>query len=78
VKGFQRRYVYGGTVAHLLPNWVDLSRHPYEAALCVFSPQWPGAWLGSGSQNEEETAATLPICKRCLATLDEPKEESTS
>jgi hypothetical protein len=58
----ERRYTYAGRVAHLLPYGYLL---PYQQALCGFSPDWPGSWLGSGSQNEYDEAERLPTCKRC-------------
>ncbi len=62
----ERRYTHGGRVAHLLTYGIDYGSFPYASALCGYSPAWGSAWLGSGSQPEEELACRLVTCKRCL------------
>lgn len=60
-----RRYTAWGKVAHLLPFTTDFSAAPYTQAACGVSPIWPWAWYGSGSQDEHDKAAALPLCKTC-------------
>jgi len=69
-----RRYSHAGTVAHLIAFGTDFSLQPYATAYCGWAPDWPGAWLGSGSQAEEDEANRLPTCKRCNAAARETKE----
>ena len=53
-----RVYLPGRKVAHLVDSW------PVNAvSLCRV---WAEFW-GTGSQEEYEKAASLPLCKRCLA-----------
>lgn len=67
----ERRYTYGGRVAHLLAYGIDYNAAPYTQAYCGYSPTWGAAWLGSGSQAEEDEANRLRLCKRCTAAADE-------
>jgi hypothetical protein len=69
-----RRYSYAGKVAHLIAFGTDFGREPYTPAYCGWTPDWPGAWLGSGSYDEEREANRLPTCKRCNAVARETKE----
>lgn len=60
------RYLPGGAVVHALWRSGDFR------ALCGVLPAWwaPGyAWRGTGTQDEYETAASLPRCKRCTQSL---------
>lgn len=59
-----RVYTEGGTVVHLLDEL--LSPNQPNSALCGRSP-WPGLWLGTGSQDEEERALDLRLCSPCEA-----------
>lgn len=61
----QRGYTYGGTRSHLLPPLTNLTAAPYTPAFCGFSPEWPSSWLGTGSQDEIDTAVTQPLCRSC-------------
>jgi hypothetical protein len=61
---YKRRYL-GPTIAHLLPESVNLDETPYAGALCGVSPEWPDAWYGSTSQDDGDTPARLPVCRRC-------------
>ena len=70
----ERRYTYGGHVAHLLTYGIDYSSAPYASAWCNYSPEWGAPWLGSGSQRERDMADKLPTCKRCLAVARESAE----
>ena len=66
----ERRYTYGGHVAHLLTYGTSYQQAPYSAAWCRYTPQWGTPWLGSGSQNERDRATRLPVCKRCLTVAN--------
>lgn len=64
-RNFTRVFLSRGRVAHLL----DESRSPNvgtDEALCG---AWAGlgqaVWLGTGTQDEHERAAELPLCLRC-------------
>jgi hypothetical protein len=63
----ERRYTWGGRVAHVL--WVGRTMQPYAAALCGRQPQLFDAWRGSGSQDEEDKAAAMPLCRICAEVL---------
>lgn len=67
----ERRYTYGGRFAHLLPYATDYADYPYTPAFCGYSPRLFVAWLGSGSQDEEDRANALPTCPRCLKLSDD-------
>lgn len=58
-----RVYTRTGKKAHLLRPL--LSPNAHCAALCGTGPEWFEAWRGTGSQQEHETAASLPLCKYC-------------
>lgn len=67
MKDLERRYTPGGSVTHLIfgPDW----EYPYPAALCG----WSGPktyWRGTGSQEEYDTADSLPLCRRCQRWVD--------
>ena len=54
----RRAYTKSGKVAHLLG--------PDGHALCPIMREWPeSVWLGDGSDEERERAATLPVCAGC-------------
>jgi hypothetical protein len=61
----ERRYLKTEKVAHL----VDASTvwTSYRWAVCGVDPVYhdPDGWLGTGSQEEYELAAELPLCRRC-------------
>lgn len=59
----ERRYTYGGRKAHIVQALFGVE--PYELAMCGWSGQWGSPWLGSGSQAEEDKAASLPFCRKC-------------
>lgn len=61
VEVFERRYVRGGAVRHLL---VDSEA---AVAVCGMGPWVHDQWYGTGSQVEYETVASLPDCRLCLA-----------
>src|SRR5690349_24227171 len=45
---------------------------PIYSALCGRSPLWPNhLWLGTGSQDEHEKAADLPLCSFCASKRSE-------
>jgi protein-tyrosine phosphatase len=56
-----RLYLRRGSRAHLSPPFGGGSRY----VLCAAEPTWPGEWLGTGSQEEYDRAASLPICRHC-------------
>jgi len=58
-----RRYTPGGSVAHLILD-TDWSNHGSPEALCGWWAQ-TDYWRGSGSQEEEEEAASRPTCRKC-------------
>ena len=58
-----RAYTRTGKTAHLLLPFQSLNF--YAAALCGTGPEYSEAWRGSGTQQEIETLASLPLCKRC-------------
>lgn len=65
-----RVYTWTGRAAHLMPLY-EYSI-PLGRALCPVLPSWPDEWRGTGSQEEYDLAASLPLCKRCgLAAADE-------
>ena len=56
--GPRRAYTRSGRVAHLLG--------PDGHALCPPMSEWPAeVWLGTGSAEETERAAALPVCVGC-------------
>lgn len=58
-----RVYTRTGTKAHLLA--LNASPNTQRLALCGTGPTWFEAWRGTGSQQEHEVAASLPLCKYC-------------
>ncbi|PRH79360.1 hypothetical protein C6N75_09760 [Streptomyces solincola] len=62
-----RVYTERGTVAHEL-RWGDSPNEAGAKALCGRTA-WPGYWYGTGTQNEHERAAELPLCVGCKAIL---------
>jgi hypothetical protein len=70
----ERRFTYGGKVAHLIAAGTDFSVFPYATAYCGRQPQWGVAWLGSGTWQETQDANRLPTCKRCNAVAAGTKE----
>jgi hypothetical protein len=58
-----RVYTRTGTRAHLLSP--ATSPNSPAAALCGTLPEWFEMWRGTGSQDETERAASLPLCKYC-------------
>lgn len=60
-----RVYTPAGTKAHVLP-WYASPNNSAEKALCGRSA-WPAYWHGTGSQDEYEKAADLPLCTACAA-----------
>lgn len=57
-------YLPRGAVAHRLGSWA--SPNSYVSAACGVSPMWPDLWRGTGTQNELDKAATLPLCRKCV------------
>lgn len=57
------RYLPRGLVAHALDTASE------AAAICGASAGHGDYWLGTGTQDEYERAATLPECRRCAARL---------
>jgi hypothetical protein len=66
---FTRVYLSRGKVAHLKGNW---TARQWFTAPCGASPAWyePHGWYGTGTQEEIEKAAGLPLCKRCVKLLE--------
>lgn len=61
-----RVYFETGKIVHLLRDGSPNDRA--AQALCGRSP-WPGYWYGTGTQDEEDNAKTLPICVSCRDKL---------
>lgn len=61
-----RAYGRFGKVVHLLPFGASLNNRT-DSALCGYYPSY---WMGSGSWAEQDRAATLPLCARCLHFAD--------
>jgi hypothetical protein len=59
-----RFYLPRGTVAHYLADYLGQRS---GRSLCGISVWLSENWLGTGSQREYEHAASLPLCKRCVA-----------
>lgn len=70
----ERRYTRGGGRAHLLAFGTDLNNFPYTPAYCGMEPTWPDKWLGSGTQDEYDRAAELPVCKNCMRIANHTAE----
>jgi hypothetical protein len=60
---FDRFYLPHGQVAHAISNIGP--RSLYTSAACRTGPGFGSFWLGTGTQDEYEKAATLPRCRRC-------------
>jgi hypothetical protein len=60
---YERRYLPGGAVRHLLRAATD------AAAVCGIGPWTYADWHGTGSQSEYEMTESLPDCKLCLRRL---------
>jgi hypothetical protein len=60
-------YTRAGRRAHLLAP----SQSPNDPDIPAFCRIWPerDGWLGTGSQDEWEKAASLPVCKDCLRVV---------
>jgi hypothetical protein len=57
---YVRLYAPHGKLAHLSPPWA------WREVLCrPDGSRQPQAWLGTGSQDEYDRAASLPLCGRC-------------
>ena len=53
-----------GKLAHIVPFG-----QPYS--LCGGSPLGLQGWYGTGTMDEFDKAASLPVCGKCKATADE-------
>lgn len=60
---YQRVYLHGGHVAHLLMPSVLSEGRPGVA--CGRTPDAPWGWLGTGSREEYEHAQKLRVCRFC-------------
>jgi hypothetical protein len=56
---YARLYAPRGKLAHLSPPWAR------GDVLCRDDPRALEDWLGTGSQDEYDRAASLPLCGRC-------------
>lgn len=56
---YDRVYLPYGKLAHLKAPYNTMS------AVCLRMPGCRGEWLGTGSQDEHDRAASLPLCRRC-------------
>jgi hypothetical protein len=45
-----------------------------EGAMCPDLANWPGPWMGTGSSEERERAASLPLCPRCEIAASTSRE----
>lgn len=65
-----RVYFRTGQVAHILEHGATANRldGTHHRAMCGF---WTTNWYGTGSQDEYERAAALPLCVRCSQWLPE-------
>lgn len=61
-----RVYLRDGKVTHLLDELA--SPNEPSSAVCGRTP-WPDVWFGTGSQDEYDTALTLPVCVTCRNRL---------
>jgi hypothetical protein len=60
---YEWRFTAGGSVVHALRKAGD------SRALCGrYRPA--SLWMGTGSQDEYETAAALSSCEKCLVLID--------
>lgn len=60
-----RVYRRGGKVAHLHSSGYRIACD--DPAESVMPPPNDGSWLGTGSQDEYEKAASLRLCRTCFA-----------
>jgi hypothetical protein len=60
LEAYERRYVAGGAVRHLLVDALA------DAAVCGLAPWKYSLWHGTGSRVERDLLASLPDCKLCL------------
>lgn len=67
VSEYTRVYTGAGTVGHALDT--DQSPNEVEAEALCGRTAWPNLWLGTGSQEEHETAWELPPCTPCQAII---------
>jgi hypothetical protein len=63
VTGFERRYLTGGAVRHLLVDALS------AAAVCGVAPWMYSLWHGTASRVERDLLASLPDCRLCLRRL---------
>ena len=68
-----RVYTPRGRMAHLLRpgDQPSAGRAP---ALCLRYPRPGASWLGTGSQDEYDKAAALPLCGKCDAVAKGAKQ----
>lgn len=66
-RNYTRVYAPTGTVVHALDELSSPNDQAAEA-LCGRTP-WPGLWLGTGTQEEEERALDLQPCSPCLSII---------
>ena len=59
-----RVYTEGGTVAHFIDGLLSSPNDVEQEAFCGRT-SWPGLWFGTGSQEEEDSAAKLRLCAKC-------------
>jgi hypothetical protein len=68
-EGFQRLNLPWRKTAHLL-GVLD-SPNSVASAVCGIYPGMFGYWAGTGSQDEIEAVAEMPLCKRCVKILED-------
>lgn len=69
-RGYQRAYLK--RTAHLLSDLRSLNS--YASARCGIGPSWfAQGWRGSGSQDEIDLLATLPVCRRCARLIEQDR-----
>lgn len=68
-----RRYLPGDPCAHLIPG-TEVDPDGCYPAPCGLDPA-VSDWHGSGSQEEEDTAAAMPLCPVCAAVLPLAQEK---
>lgn len=67
---YEWRYVHGGRVKHSV-----CAERKHASAVCGVGPWWFDNWRGTGSQDEYERVAQLPVCKRCAKIGPLPEEK---
>jgi hypothetical protein len=60
-----RVYLRSGRVAHLLDESSSPNVGTDEALCGIWAGFGSAVWLGTGTQDEHERAAELPLCSRC-------------